>query len=154
MNSLKPKLPVMLWEGYPHVIKDESQLSRVLYGSTVTNREPNYYLDSNGKWFEGKFTKILKRTNFFKRIIGWNDVILVDMAFHIMERPPESDYKLKRYLMEAASIVSYKKNTGYPWGSKEYTKLVKDEFRRCETASDVIQWLIKYNITMKPWDKY
>ena len=70
MDPLKPKLPVMLWEVFPHVIKDESQLSLVRYGSTITNREPNYYLDSNRNWFEGKFTKILKRTNFFKRVIG------------------------------------------------------------------------------------
>ena len=154
MDPLKPKLPVMLWEVFPHVIKDESQLSLVRYGSTVTNREPNYYLDSNGNWFEGKFTKILKRTNFFKRVIGFDDVILVDMTFHIMEWPPESDQNLKRYLIEAASSVSFDKSTGYPWGLKEYTKLVKADFRKCETASEVIQWLIKYNITMKAWDKY
>lgn len=154
MSDPKPQLPVLLTEDYPHVITEESQLFRVKYASTITNKEPNYYLDSNGDWFEGKFTKILKRTSLIKRWLWYDDVITVDVTFHKLDQPPMTDQKFERYLMEATLTVSWRDNTGYPRGSKEYTKLVRAEFRQCASASDIIQWLIKYDITMKPWDKW
>ena len=153
MDNL-PLLPVLLTEDYPHVITDESQLCRVQYASTITNKEPNYYLDSNGDWFEGKFTKILRRTSLVKRWLWYDDVITVDMTFPKLDQEPMTDQKLKRYLLEASSTVTFRDNTGFPRGSKEYTKLVRAEFRTCESTAEVIQWLIKYKITMKPWDRW
>ena len=153
-NSSQPRLPVLHTEGYPHIIMGEDQMNKVLYASTVTNGQRNFYFDSNGDWYEGKFTKILGRTNLLKRLLGFFDIITVDMKFHKMEEPAMTEKQFLRYLMEATTTISFRDNTGYPRGSKDYVKLVRSEFRKCETASDILQWLIKYKITMKSWDTY
>ncbi|MEI7986730.1 MAG: hypothetical protein WCI55_13975 [Armatimonadota bacterium] len=148
------KLPVLHMEEYPRVVEEQAMLLKVQYASTTDPILPNYYLDSNGDWFIGVYSKVSARVNPILRMLGYSDVVKVDMKFEKLSEPPVSAKKLDRYFLDAADVVSYQKGTGYSWGSKEYTKLVRAEYKTCVTSADKIQWLIKYKLRMTVWGKY
>lgn len=138
LSTKDVKLPAIHCEASPRIVRTFEELHRLRYENAVQYPEPQYFLDADGKWFQGIVKAYSNRSPWLHRVVCDWDYVDADFKFVALEQSPYTDARWFRYMCVGL------------WMDKASAKVQRDRFRKLKTTEEIIEWLVDNDHCMVP----